>query len=467
MGKTNQGRAFCLLMAYGFLPLVALDYLVGNLRALIIDKSELTLTSYLSLNFLLILLFVITSVLWIKEKASGTIVMAISCVLAMFKFAWYVILDVQEGEPAWILEDAVYLVLFLILFILNLVYNKKKKPAVAEETLAVAEGVVAEETLAAEADVVEDLVETAETATLESFEGKAIKDSTKKESRIPYFLKSFLVVIMVFLVVDYTYNICGYIRNLIEYTIFQLMPDSSSISMLKQQNIYRITYALGDFLELFFGIWLAFAVNKSQIVTYKDLGLEKSKKPVKSILMGGVFTLIIILGASLTLKIMGCGFSVNKILPRIVFVMSMSVIMYIGVAVFEEVVSRGVILGYCEKHKLPIWGTVVSSVFFVGIHFVTGAYTKPTAIIFLGAGAILYCALKRYSSNLFVGIGYHFFYDWAVTHLVEIRTVNNKESFISVLKLTFMKQALCIAIPSLIVALALYILAYRKRKEIA
>ena len=409
-------------LAYGLLPLIALKYLMDVLYVPIVYEEAFGFST--KMHFLEIPLYILAAVFLIREVKAGVIFVHLAFLTTVVRYAVITVWDIKDGVISYIIQDIVWLIFVLIILVVNIIYYKKNPLGASGYQFPLAE---------------------------ENYESKKM-----------IVFKSIILTVMMLFVTLSTISILSDLNNI----TFTLINNKMNLSLLKQENVSRACFHIAYFLELFVGIWLAVVMNKSGIVSFEKQGLGSKKEPVKNILIGFLVALLVVVLACIILKIMGSGFSLNKIYPRIIYGMSLSVVYFIGVAVFEEVISRGVILGYCVKHGMKAWGVIWSSIYFVAMHFITGAYSKLTQAVFLAGGALLYAALLMYSRNLFLCIGYHFMYDWAVTHLVEIRTLNNKEAIISVLKLTYWKQAICIAIPTVVIALVLFVMAKNKEERI-
>lgn len=247
--------------------------------------------------------------------------------------------------------------------------------------------------------------------------------------------------------------------------IYDLLRLGRNISYLQRQNYTEISIAIGRFLLVVLGAWMAFYFNKSKTLTYEDMGLTKSGQLVKHILLGIAGGILFIPVCALVLSVMGQEFSKNPIVDYTILCMIAGVFLYIGVGVVEEIIFRGIILGYFLTKKKTVLGLFVSTIVFVLMHFITGAYSMFSDAVFLFAMGLLFGLLRIRFDNLWVPMAFHAAYDWAVGYLLELRIANNKHSLFSVMKLTYWRRSIGITVTFLIFIVILEGVMYFSRKK--
>lgn len=439
-------------LAYGVLPLMALLFFV-NILETAIDGYSLGYSELI--NIIEIVLYTLTSVSIIRGSRNAGYFFKAAVGITMLRILVSGIYHIATAESAKDIASESFSVVFpVVVLIIWLIYSLKqfKKVEKIEENQAISEELKLSET-------VDEKTEFSLAWEISSEDTPAVK--TEKNSNKRIILKSIILSLVMILISGIVFSIIDQIYNCLYY----LFVYEKINNLLRAQRVEQLCYAISRFTEVGFGVWVAFLFSKTGIVSYEFQSLKKGKKSALCFLYGMLLSLFLMGCFAFVLKIQGCGFSVNSINTRVLITMGCSVLTYLGVAVGEEVVSRGIILGYCEENGKRIWGIFLSTFIFTILHFLTGAYDKPASFVFLFAVGLLLAALKIYSDNLWLAIGYHFMYDWAVTHFLELRVLNNKASIFSVLKMTLWKSSLSITIPSVLCALAIFALLKKKAED--
>lgn len=247
--------------------------------------------------------------------------------------------------------------------------------------------------------------------------------------------------------------------------LYSFIAGEKKLSILAEQNLHTVINSAVTFCEAGFALWVSTAFFKSGLVSKKYQGFESGRKPLPAIAYGMLAAIVVVFGASIVIYAYHSKLVVNHLSKRDITHMILGALAYVGVGIYEEVVSRGIVLGYCEKKNLKIFGVVLSTVFFVSVHFLSGAYNRNTQALFLTATALLYCAVKFYENSIWECIGFHVMYNWMVTHFVELTVFGERKSVISIMNLTYTKQAIAICIPSIVLAIVFFYAEIAKAKN--
>lgn len=223
--------------------------------------------------------------------------------------------------------------------------------------------------------------------------------------------------------------------------------------------------AVVNLFEAFISILLCYFLLKARIYTPTNLGIDKKKKPVLSIFSGFFAGLLLAAMAELILMIFFGGRLVpNKLFPRVVFTIITGIPYYLGVAVFEETLFRGLLQNFFTKIKRPILGLLISSVAFMLLHRITGVYTEGRYLFFVLCLGILEGTILLCTNNLWLCMGVHFGYDYAVVHVFESRYLANGNSFLRLTMVTRTEICMVIGILCLLVSVIIGLL-YKVRKQ--
>lgn len=212
-----------------------------------------------------------------------------------------------------------------------------------------------------------------------------------------------------------------------------------------------------------------FTLKKAGVFTLEDLSLSKEKKKLLPFILATVAGIILVVFIALfQMKVYGSALKPNKLFPRVIYAISCGGLYYMGVGMAEEILFRGMLLNLFVKKKKIILGVLISNLCFVGLHFLTGVYDEWRAFVFLFFLGLLLSMIFIYTNNLWICMGVHYGYDWAVTHLIEMRFIANKNSFFFLTKLY--KWPLTISISAVsffftVVLFVLYLLKQKKAKE--
>lgn len=212
--------------------------------------------------------------------------------------------------------------------------------------------------------------------------------------------------------------------------VLETIYNSGNVTALRMNTYQRIIP------NLFLGIalWAAGVVmmvtsHKSKTADYVLLGISKDKKPVRSFLIGAAAGLLTVLAAALVLFISGSKLVTARVSSTDLMVMLVNLFYFSGVGFTEEMMYRGIVMGYGKKKNSIITASVVSLVGFVVFHFLNGAYKDPNAAYFLFSLGLAFTLLRIYSDNLWLCIGMHSLYDWGINHFISINPMGTGESF--------------------------------------
>lgn len=291
-----------------------------------------------------------------------------------------------------------------------------------------------------------------------------VQKEKSDESGFKIIVKSLLLAVSFFVV----FSLLGVVMDNLQRSIYGILCFGKKTTLLQEKNFYTIAYSLTSFFELALGFWLAYIFGKSEIVSYRLQGIVKEKKGFIHFAIGVLCGIIIDLAAGGLIAATGAKIVVNNITPQLLFTVFWGLPLYIGVGFGEEIMCRGILLGYCESKGRKIWGIILSTVFFVSLHFISGAYNTADAVVFLTFSGILMAVMKLYTNNIWLSVGYHFAYDWAVTYLLEIRSLQSNNSFLMFFGVvTKWKRSICVSIAAAIMTILFVILIKKKENDAA
>lgn len=292
-------------------------------------------------------------------------------------------------------------------------------------------------------------------------------DNSKKGNdggAVKIILKGILLAAALIFIIYIGYGLINKLRG----TIYAVLVFGRKPTILQQKNYNQIADSVAHFMGVGVGFWVAFIFHKMQVVTYERQFLTgKIAQQIKMFVIGTGIGLAIDVVASALLLMLGRDLEVNRITGTYLLYILLGIPYYLGIGVFEEIISRGVLEGYFEAKGKRIAGVIVSVIFFVGIHFINGVYNEMSAAAFLLAGSLVYSVLVLYSRNLWISIGAHFAYDWAVTYLVELRLLQSKVCFFSLhgLITKWQRANSLVVVNALALAVLLVMYIAHKKKE--
>ncbi len=268
------------------------------------------------------------------------------------------------------------------------------------------------------------------------------------------FAAYFLISTLSRIIVESIGDISAYTNKLLTYPFpVQELPNETPFN------------ALVSLFNAFISILLCFFLLKARIYTPADLGIEKKKKPVAAI-FSGFFAGILIAAAAIAGLVLFFGGKLvpNKLFPRVVFTIITGIPYYLGVAVFEETLFRGLLQNFFAKIKRPLLGLFISSVAFMLLHRITGVHTEGRYLFFVLCLGILEGTILLCSRNLWLCMGVHFGYDYAVCHIFETRYIANGNSFFRLTLVTRTEICMVIGILCLLVSVVTGLLykAYKR-----
>lgn len=387
--------------------------------------------AYISSQLITLLLFLGAMIGLMKFSKAGKTLLYLACIYQCFYFLGFIPGDYAAGDYAEVATDLISCGAYLAICLYSVSYFKKRR------FLFEAAYVPEEENGQENFDI-------------------------PKENDGKVLFKGILLSLVLVLVIGVGNSLVGSIRDCL-YSIFINIGKPTALQM---KNYARIAESMALFCEVGFGVWAAFVFNKMQIVTYEQQFLTgKVAKLTKLFLAGIVIGILVDLAAGGLLVANGAVLNYNGTTATYLMYILLGIPAYLGVGVFEEIVSRGILEGYFEAKGKRIAGIVISVIFFVAIHFVTGAYNEVSAAVFLAAAAVVYSAILIYTKNLWIGIGIHFAYDWAVTYLIGMRVLKSRECFFSLLGVITTRNRTIALVIVYAVMLAVMLYLFNKRKK--
>ena len=88
-----------------------------------------------------------------------------------------------------------------------------------------------------------------------------------------------------------------------------------------------------------------------------------------------------------------------------------SLLLFVGVSIFEELLSRGYLLPYLQKHYGVVWAVMLSSLFFAAMHLAND-HLGAVGLISIFLAGVLLAQLRLVYHNLWVPIGVHFIWNY-------------------------------------------------------
>ncbi len=88
-----------------------------------------------------------------------------------------------------------------------------------------------------------------------------------------------------------------------------------------------------------------------------------------------------------------------------------SLLLFVGVSIFEELLSRGYLLPYLQKHYGVVWAVISSSLFFAAMHLAND-HLGAVGLISIFLAGVLLAQLRLVYHNLWVPIGVHFIWNY-------------------------------------------------------
>lgn len=208
------------------------------------------------------------------------------------------------------------------------------------------------------------------------------------------------------------------------------------------------------------------ALKNGGVFTLKELNISKDKKKLLPFIISTVIGIIFVLFIALfQMKVYGSALKVNKLFPRVWYAIISGFFYYLFVGITEEYIFRGFLFNFFAKKKKVILGVIVSTLTFDLMHFLTGAYDEFRAFVFLFFFGLFEAMLYLYTENIWWSAGVHFGYDWAVTHLIEMRFIANKNSFFFLTKLQKWTITTSVSVVYFLFTIVVFILYLRKRKK--
>lgn len=208
-----------------------------------------------------------------------------------------------------------------------------------------------------------------------------------------------------------------------------------------------------------------YVLKKAEIFTLDELNLTKKNKRILPFIIATVAGIIIVLLIALfQMKVYGSAIKVTKLFPRVRYTIICGFFYYLFVGINEEFLFRGFLLNFFLKKKKVVLGVLVSTLAFDLMHFVTGAYDEFRAFVFLFFLGLFEAMLYLLTKNIWLCAGVHFGYDWAVTHLIEMRFIATKNSFSFLTKLQKWTITTSISVVFLFFTIILFVI-YMKRRH--
>lgn len=294
-------------------------------------------------------------------------------------------------------------------------------------------------------------------------------DSSEADNRpkkSPAFFKALGKLLIASLIAIILYAITLIDQDYTTSIIYACFTRGRQINLLLQKNYANYSTNLTILFRGVYITYFAWAASKAGFISFEELGLTRSKKPIRSIALGMLIASISVIIASIIMKLQGCGFVVNAVTPRLITTILVGMLNCIGVAVSEELLHRGLIQSYGNRINHKVLGIIVTSVVFVAMHYIFGGYTGYVNFApFLAALGLCLALARELTDNLFTPIGIHAFYNFLVSYVVQMsRTVLGNDSLIGITKYTNQKISLGLTITFTLISVVLLIIILCQNK---
>lgn len=291
-------------------------------------------------------------------------------------------------------------------------------------------------------------------------------EADNRSKKSPSFFKALGKLLIASLIAIILYAITLIDQDYTTSIIYACFTRGRQINLLLQKNYANYSTNLTILFRGVYITYFAWAASKAGFISFEELGLTRSKKPLRSIALGMLIASISVIIASIIMKLQGCGFVVNAVTPRLVTTILVGMLNCIGVAVSEELLHRGLIQSYGNRINHKVLGIIVTSVVFVAMHYIFGGYTGYVNFApFLAALGLCLALARELTDNLFTPIGIHAFYNFLVTYVVQMsRTVLGNDSLIGITKYTNQKISLGLTITFTLISVVLLIIILCQNK---
>lgn len=176
----------------------------------------------------------------------------------------------------------------------------------------------------------------------------------------------------------------------------------------KEDNVLRILLVGTSLVATTLSILIANRLAKSWKPSLTTLGittLSIFKNIGIGLLVGGVLIstcFLVVVGIS-DGQIEFVGFSLQASLFLL--------LLFILISVFEELLSRGYLLPYLQKHYGTVWAIGLSSLIFTALHLAND-HLSVTGLLSIFLAGVLLAQLRLVYQNLWVPIGVHFIWNY-------------------------------------------------------
>lgn len=208
---------------------------------------------------------------------------------------------------------------------------------------------------------------------------------------------------------------------------------------------------------------VAFTVKKG-FTSREKLGLDESPKRAAAKLTLGFLAGALIISAEIGLL---CVIEKTQVTvfshgAQAVAAALFGLVIYASVGLSEELLFRGYIQGLFGEKK--VLGIVVTAVLFAAMHLVNSAYSA-VSLIYLIAGGLFFSLLREVTKSLWLPIGLHMAWDWAVVSIFGLNQ-NGEKHWLSVRADELTESIMCAAIMAVLcVVLVIVYIRQRKRSE--
>ena len=175
----------------------------------------------------------------------------------------------------------------------------------------------------------------------------------------------------------------------------------------REDNLFRLIMLGISIIATVLSILIANRLARHWKPSLATLGFTQSivRNTGIGLLVGGIlitlcFVAIISIGAG---QLVFSGFPTEAL--------ASSLLLFIAVSLFEELLSRGYLLPYLQKHYGVVWAVALSSLFFAAMHLAND-HLSAVGLISIFLAGVLLAQLRLVYHNLWVPIGVHFTWNY-------------------------------------------------------
>lgn len=205
---------------------------------------------------------------------------------------------------------------------------------------------------------------------------------------------------------------------------------------------------------------VAFAVKKGW-TSREGLGLDESPKKAVVKLVLGFLAGALIISAEIGLL---CAIEKTEVTvfshgAQAAAAVLFGVVIYASVGLSEELMFRGYIQALFGEKK--VLGIVVTAALFAAMHLVNSAYSA-VSLIYLIAGGLFFSLLREVTKSLWLPIGLHTAWDWAVVSIFGLNQ-NGEKHWLSVRTDELTESIVCAAIMAVLCAVLVIIYIVQRK----